>query len=216
MGKVSISLGAMLLVFLMTLIPALSMEQPGTGFSTAMELQEGSYNFYMEGARPHFFKIWLNTNQILHVVLRLPADIDLDLYFLNPEREVVESSTLGRGRAEKISYQASSTGYHYVIVVPYFGARGLYSLQTSIHDPPIKTATTTVTRMISVYEVVSKPVVMVETVTKTIYETEREMEVRYIESMPWTMIGLIILSASIIVSSAIIARLMRTGRNHVP
>lgn len=203
------------LMLLTTLTHVFSEEQPGTGFSTAMELKEGSYSFYMEGARAHFFKIWLDVNQILHITLRVPMYADFDLYLLNPDREVIERSILGRGYVERISYQASSSGYHYIVVTPFPGSRGPYSLQISVHDLPVRTVTVTVTKSIPTYEVIFRPAPMLVTVTKTIYETERTIEVRYVERVPWTMMGLIIIAISIMVSSAAVVRLLKTTRGEV-
>ena len=189
--------------------PVISEVQPGAGFLTATEIKPGSYSFYMEGSRSHFFKVWLNANQILHLVLRVPMDTDLDVYLLNSEREVVERSLSPRGYTERISYQASSSDYYYIIIVPYFGSRGTYEIQLTIYDLPTKTITITATETVPVYVEVSKPTVIITTVTKTVREVETIKGVEYVERFPWLFIGLIVLAVSIIISSGLMSQSIR-------
>lgn len=215
MGRISIiAVLSIILILLppMFLTSAVSELEPGIGFSTATELRPGSYSFYMEGGRSHFFKVWLNANQILHIIVRVPADADFDVYLLSPEREVVERSVLARGYPERISYQAPSSGYYYIVVVPYFASKGAYGMQIAIYSPPTKTVTATATETIPVYVTLHKPTVVITTITKTIYEVETVREVEYVERFPWMFLGLVILAASIIIGTGLIAQTIRITR----
>ncbi|MEN2974164.1 MAG: PPC domain-containing protein [Candidatus Caldarchaeales archaeon] len=198
------------LAFSLYSVYALSRIEPGIGFSTATELHTGTYDLYMDGTRDHFFKIWLDTNQILHIVLRVPSEADFDLYLLSPERELIESSDLGRGYYERISYQASSSGYYYIVVVPFLGSSGLYTITLRVEDLPTSTVTTTITEKFPVYETISRPIITVETVTKTVYETVRTTHVEYIERFPWMFLGLMILSVSIIIGLGMVLESLKT------
>ncbi len=190
--------------------PVISEVQPGTGFLTATEIKPGSYDFYMEGGRSHFFKVWLNVGQILHLVLRVPMDADFDVYLLSSEREVIERSLSPRGYTERISYQASFSDYYYIVVVPYFGSRGTYTMQITFYDPPTKTVTTTATETAPVYITIPKPTAIIITVTKTVREVEAIKEVEYVERFPWLFIGLVVLAVSIIISTGLISQSIRT------
>jgi hypothetical protein len=209
---VTIVIATLFIISPVFFIPAVSEVEPGIGFSTATELKSGSYSFYMEGGRNHFFKVWLNVNQILHIIVRVPVDADFDVYLLSPEREVVERSTSPRGYPERISYQASSSGYYYIVVVPYLASKGTYGMQIAIYSPPRETVTTTATEAIPVYVTLHKPTVVVTTITKTVYEVETVREVEYIERFPWMFMGLVILAASIIVGTGLIAQTIRATK----
>ncbi|GEM_PF-1589974 len=209
---VNINIVTLLIISSVLLIPAVSEVEPGIGFSTATELNSGSYSFYMEGGRNHFFKIWLNVNQILHIIVRVPVDADFDVYLLSPEREVVERSTSARGYPERMSYQASSSGYYYIVVVPYLGSKGTYGMQIAVYSLPTETVTTTSTETIPVYVTLHKPTVVITTITKSVYEVETVREVEYIEKFPWMFLGLVILAASIIVGTGLVTQTIRATK----
>jgi hypothetical protein len=211
MRRIIISIATFFVAFLIFITPVISEIQPGTGFFTAAEIKPGSYSFYMEGGRSHFFKVWLNVNQILYLVVRVPLNTDFDVYLLSSEREVLERSLSPAGYAERISYQASSSDYYYIIVVPYFGSKGTYEMQIAIYDPPAKTITTTITETVPVYVTIPKPTVIITTVTKTAYEVKTIREVEYMERFPWILIGLIVLAVAIILSSGLISQSIRAG-----
>ncbi|MCX8193273.1 MAG: PPC domain-containing protein [Nitrososphaeria archaeon] len=186
--------------------------EPGIGFSTATELKEETYSFYMDGTRNHFFKIWLEANQIIHIILRVPADVDLDMYLLSPERDVMERSDFGRGLTERISYQAPYQGYYYIVIVPFLGSKGLYTITLLIDDLPTKTMSITLTETFTVYETISEPTVVVNTVTKTVYETFTTTQIEYIEKFPWVFLGLTIIAISIIVGFRMVLESLKPSR----
>lgn len=194
-------------------IYALPEIEPGIGFSTATELKTGTYSFYMEGTRSHFFKVWLNTNQIIHITLRIPPDVDIDMYLVSPEREVIERSMFARGFSERISYLASSQGYYYVVIVPFLGSSGLYTINILVVDPPTRTVTETRTEIVPVYETISKPTFIVNTVTKIVYETVTATHIEYVERFPWIFLGLTILAVSIIISSGMLLGILKSIRD---
>lgn len=210
MNKINIIIATSFIISSIFFISAVSAVEPGIGFSTATELKSGSYSFYMEGGRNHFFKVWLNVNQVLHILMRVPLDADFDIYLLSPEREVVERSTSGRGYPERISYQASSSGYYYIIVVPYLESKGAYGMQIAIYSPATETMTITATDTVPVYVTLYKPTVVITTITKTVYEVETVREVEYVERIPWMFLGLVILAASIIIGTGLIAQTIKT------
>ena len=211
MKRIIMFMATFFMAFLIFITPVISQVQPGTGFFTAAEIKPGSYSFHMEGVRSHFFKVWLNVNQILYLVVRVPLDADFDVYLLNSEREVIERSLSPRGYTERISYQASSSDYYYIVVVPYFGSKGTYGMQIAIYDLPAKTITTTATETVPVYVTIQKPTVIITTITKTVHEVKTIREVEYVERFPWIFIGLIVLAVAIIISTGLISQSIRAS-----
>jgi len=82
-------------------------------------------------------------------------------------------------------------------------------MQIAVYSPPTETVTTTATETIPVYVTLYKPTVVITTITKTVYEVETVREVEYIERFPWMFLGLVILAASIIVGTGLIAQTVR-------
>ncbi|MEM2114688.1 MAG: hypothetical protein QXS12_04470, partial [Candidatus Caldarchaeum sp.] len=121
--------GVLLLLTLIIVVPIHAEEPvPGTGFSSALELTPGTYSFYLELGEIHYFKVNLEAGDILSVKIRMPFNQDFDLYLFNPLREIVAQSVRAAGLTDAVELIVSETGFHYVVVVGFGGARGVYSL----------------------------------------------------------------------------------------
>lgn len=188
-------------------LPAVISEEgePGTGFATALPLTPGVYNFYMEPGGVHFFKVYLEAGQTLHIMMRPPLDQDFDLILLSPERDLIEQSVAPAGTGERVSTQAPYPGYYYVVVYSYAGSAGAYVLRVSILGQPTKTLTVTETATQRVYSYVTKPTVVLRTVTETIYLTRTSVERVYVERVPWLFIGLAVLGILVFAGLAMLS-----------
>ena len=183
--------------------------EPGTGFATAPLLKEGVYNYHLAAGKAHFFKVWLKTGQSLHVIMRVPAGQDFDLYLLSPERDLLDRSFGPRGQVERVSYQASYPGFYYILVSSYGESSGLYTLRIRIIDQPTKTITVTWTETIHLTETISSPILKLETVTRTIHVTKTELETIYVERFPWIFISSVALGVLIMSGLIVMAIIMK-------
>ncbi|RLG01948.1 MAG: hypothetical protein DRN49_00215 [Thaumarchaeota archaeon] len=202
-------------LFLLQSISA-NQPEPGTGFSTAPQLFEGSYTYNLEESDVHFFKVWLNSGQYLHVTLRVPRGQDFDLFILSPERELLERSIRPSGVGERISYQAPYPGYYYILVSSYRGSKGAYTLSVRIISQPTKVITVKVTEEVPSIKVISSPTIVVKTVTKTVYEKETITEIKYIERFPWSFIGLIAIGVMIWLGLIEVAKSFKAEKQSAP
>ena len=183
--------------------------EPGTGFATAPLLKEGVYDYHLAAGEVHFFKVWLRTGQSLHVIMRVPADQDFDLYLLSPERDLLDRSVGPRGQVERVSYQASYPGFYYILVHSYGESSGLYTLRIRIIDQPTKTITITLTETIYLTETIRSPIIRLETVTRTVYTTDTEVERIYVERFPWTFVSFVVLGVLIMAGLIVMATIIR-------
>jgi len=186
--------------------------EPGTGFATAPLLKDGVYDYHLAVGEVHFFKVWLETGQSLHVMMRVPVGQDFDLYLLSPERDLLERSTRPRGEVETVSCQASYPGFYYILVSSYGESSGLYTLRIRIIDQPTKTVTATWTETIYLTERVSSPILKLETVTRTIHVTRTEVETIYVERFPWIFISSVTLGVLIMSGLIVMAIIFKQER----
>lgn len=211
-------LTVLVIIMLLFLLQSVSAGQPepGTGFSTAPQLFEGSYTYNLEESEVHFFKVWLDSGQYLHVALRVPRGQDFDLFILSPERELLERSIRPRGVGERVSFQAPYPGYYYILVSSYEGSKGTYTLSVRIISQPTKVITVKVTEEAPIIKVITSPTVIIKTMTKTVHEEETITEVKYIERFPWSFIGLIVMGVIIWLGLIEVAKSFKAEKQTAP
>ena len=118
----------LLLATLATAGLAYGERQPGTSFTTALELEEGEHSFYLGAGDFHFFKVMLETGEVLVVSLRMPIREDFDIFLLSPARDFIQSGTRPAGLIERVSVLANEPGYYYIAVTSFGGSSGVYTL----------------------------------------------------------------------------------------
>ncbi len=204
------------LALLLLISPAYSSE-PGTGFATAGELEEGVYTFRMESGGVHFFKVWLETGDTVYVVMNPPINQDFDIYLLTPDRRLIEQSVGPTGVSERVSALAPQAGYYYLVVASFGGSEGLYVLSIRIIKPKVTTVTETVTRTSVKMTVLREPTIIYSTVTETRYATMTVTERVEVERLPWTFIGLVALGVMVLAGlAALSSSIRREARAEAP
>jgi len=199
LGGLFFSFSALLVtVFLASVLLASAAEQPGTNFSTATELAEGDYSFFLDVGDLHFFKVRLERGETLIVTLRMPVREDFDIVLLGPARDLLERGIKPAGLTERIGVLASESGYYYIVVTAFGRSSGTYTLTIDILKPSAETVTRTETVISST--TVTETQYMVHTVTVTVERmvTLTEAVEREVESIPWSMLGLIAVALAII------------------
>ena len=200
------------LLLLLTIIlglPIVYSSEPGTGFATAGELEEGVYTFRMEVGGIHFFKVWLETGETIYVVMNPPINQDFDVFLLTPDRRLLEQSVAPTGVSERVSALAPQSGYYYVVVTSFGGSEGLYVLNIRVIKPKVMTETETITQTSVKMTVIYKPSIIYSTVTEASYVTVTEVRRVEVERLPWTFMGLVSLGAMILAGFAILSSSIR-------
>ncbi|MEM3095783.1 MAG: PPC domain-containing protein [Nitrososphaerota archaeon] len=172
--------------------------EPGTNFSTALQLTPGEYVFRLDTGDLHYFSVDLERGETLLVVLRMPSNQDFDIYLLSPLREIIDQGVRTAGLTERIGYQAVEDGPHYLVVLGFGGSSGTYTLSISTARPPTKTETVTATFTTKLLEVETRLSVVTQTLTIERVVTSTVTVARDVERLPWTMVGLALLSLSIV------------------
>lgn len=187
-------------VLALAMVVPLNAEEPvpGTGFASALELSPGTHSFYLELGEIHYFKVNLEAGDILSVKIRMPFNQDFDLYLFNPLREIVAQSVRAAGLTDAVELIVSETGFHYVVVAGFGGARGVYSLTLFVQKP--KTVTQTVTQTVTekITNTATVQVFMTNTVVSEKVVTVVDREVVEVERIPWTALGLVAVSAALL------------------
>jgi hypothetical protein len=181
---------------------------PGTSYANALELGIGEHSFSMERGDTHYFYVRLEKEDLLYLSLRSAPQLDFDVALVSPDREVLELSLRPAGIAERIAFRAFSSGDYYIVVFPFGGSTGSYSLQIEVAKPRTTTLTTTQTvlRHVTLTERELRNV-MVEATrevwrTVTVYSQPPPDQSQAL--LGWSVLSLALLAVSIILRDGLI------------
>jgi hypothetical protein len=103
----------------------------GDSFAQALTISAGTGTGYVDLTDTEdYFKIGAAQGSTISATLTPPSGSDFDLYLYDTNQSEVDSSILGSGQTDTVSYDATSTGDHYVRVLRYSGS-GTYTLNVS-------------------------------------------------------------------------------------
>ena len=195
-------LSTVLALLITALTGAYALEEPGTSFSTALEVKPGEYSFNLEQETVHYFKIYVEQGDTLIITLRMPRGQDFDIVVFDPLLDLVDRGIKPTGLSERLGVLAPVSGYYYFAVFGFAGSSGTYTLSISILKPPVKTVTVTDTYTQREFRTVTQ--VEVVSVTQTVREmvTVTSTTTRTVETIPWGVLGFAVLAFAIIYASA--------------
>lgn len=110
--------------------------EDGSFFGLAFTLTENSIaNGSLPGPASNsyiYYRVIVEANQRLTVILHGPIGTDFDMYIYNPKIQQVDRSTSPYS-SESCSLMARYTGYYYIVIVPYQGS-GDFTLEVEIKE----------------------------------------------------------------------------------
>jgi len=183
--------------------------EPGTNFSTATEIQEGEYIFFLDRGAVHFFKIKLQIGDTLIATLRMPRRQDFDIILFSPLREVIEQGIRPAELTERVGTIASEEGYYYIVVYGFGGSSGSYTLNVDVIKPRVETITVKETITTLTTDTITSYVAY--TITHTVEKpiTVVSTRVEEVESLPWQFFGLIALAFALIYIGSAVSKASR-------
>ncbi|MCG2825432.1 MAG: PPC domain-containing protein [Thermoplasmatales archaeon] len=106
----------------------------GDSYYYATSITPGSYTGYLDSGDVYdYYKFYVSTGQKISVSMTPPSTADFDLTLYTPSYSSADSSSMGTGSTETVSYTASSSGYWQIKVSRDSGS-GTYSFTVSVGE----------------------------------------------------------------------------------